>query len=80
MREGVTIKTAEELELIRQGGKRMGRILDRLCKMVKPGVTTEELDVCAERMIRDAGGEPAFKGYRPRPDHAPFIYPLPRAL
>ncbi len=72
MREGVTIKTLEELELIRQGGKKMGRILDRLCKMVKPGVTTEELDCAAERMIRDAGGEPAFKGYAPRPDVTPF--------
>ncbi len=72
MREGVTIKTLEELELIRQGGKRMGKILDRLCKMVKSGVTTEELDCAAERMIRDAGGEPAFKGYAPRPDIIPF--------
>lgn len=72
MREGVTIKTAEELELIRQGGKRMGRILDRLCRAVKPGVTTEELDVAAERMMREAGGEPAFKGYAPRPDHPAF--------
>src|SRR3989338_1213978 len=72
MREGVTIKTPEELELIRQGGKKMGKILDRLCKMVAPGVTTEELDVAAERMIRDAGGEPAFKGYVPRPGIIPF--------
>lgn len=67
-----TIKTPEELELIRQGGKRMGKILNRLCKMVKPGITTEELDVAAERMIKEQGGEPAFKGYRPRPDHPAF--------
>lgn len=72
MTHGASTKTAEELELIRQGGKRLGRILERLCKMVKPGITTEELDVAAERMIRECGGEPAFKGYKPRPDHPAF--------
>ncbi|MBI2552312.1 methionyl aminopeptidase [Candidatus Uhrbacteria bacterium] len=72
MERGATIKNPKELELIRQGGKRLAKILERLCKMVKPGVTTEELDVAAERMIREAGGEPAFKGYAPRPDHPPF--------
>ena len=72
MNQEVTIKGGEELELIRQGGKRLGKILDRLCRMVKPGITTEELDVAAERMIRDAGGEPAFKGYAPRSGIIPF--------
>ena len=72
MREGVTIKKKEELELIAKGGKKLGKILDRLCKMVALGVTTEELDVVAERMIWEQGGEPAFKGYRPRPDHPAF--------
>ncbi|OGL65114.1 hypothetical protein A3B21_04415 [Candidatus Uhrbacteria bacterium RIFCSPLOWO2_01_FULL_47_24] len=72
MNHGVTIKTPEELELIRKGGKKLGNILDRLCKMVKPSVTTEELDVAAERMIREAGGEPAFKGYTTRLGLIPF--------
>ena len=72
MRAGVTVKTPEELEIISKGGKRMGKILDRLCRMVKPGITTEELDVAAERMIREAGGEPAFKSYTPRMGVTPF--------
>src|SRR3989344_5406708 len=72
MNHGVTIKPPEELELIRKGGKKLGNILDRLCKMVKPSVTTEELDVAAERMIREAGGEPAFKGYTTRLGLIPF--------
>lgn len=72
MEHGATIKTPQELEMIRQCGKKLARVLDRLCKMAKPGVTTEELDVAAERMIRDAGGDPAFKGYKPRQDVPPF--------
>ncbi len=72
MHQGVTVKTPQELELIRKGGKRLAKILDKLCKMVKAGVTTEELDVVAERMIRECGGEPAFKGYAPRMGITPF--------
>ncbi|MBI4135214.1 M24 family metallopeptidase [Candidatus Uhrbacteria bacterium] len=72
MQHGITIKTEQELKLIKEGGKKLARILDKLCKMVKPGVMTSELDVAAERMIRECGGEPAFKGYQPRPDIRPF--------
>ena len=67
-----TVKSPEELKLIIQGGKRLGKILDKLCRMVKAGVTTEELDCAAERMIREVGGEPAFKGYAPRVGVTPF--------
>ena len=35
--------------------------------MVAPGVTTADLDAAAERLVRDAGAEPAFKGYRGYP-------------
>ncbi len=59
-------KTAEEMNAIIEGGKRMGEILEKLTEMVKPGVSTLEIDVAAEKMIRAAGGVPAFKGYSPR--------------
>ncbi len=42
----------------------VARILQRLGSMVRPGVTTAELDEMAEKMIVEAGGKPAFKGYR----------------
>ena len=35
--------------------------------MVAPGVTTADLDAVAERLVREAGAEPAFKGYRGYP-------------
>lgn len=72
MNDGITIKNPEDIEIIKQGGKILAGVLDKLCKTAKPGVTTEELDVLAEKMMRKAGGEPAFKGYKPRLDATPF--------
>lgn len=65
-------KTIEEQNHIREGGKRMGEILEMLMAMVKPGVTGYYLDREAERLIRAAGGTPAFKGYRGRKNDTPF--------
>jgi methionyl aminopeptidase len=45
----------------------VARILDELAEGIAPGVSTEALDEKAERLIRRAGGEPAFKGYRGYP-------------
>ena len=42
----------------------VANILAKLAVAVAPGVTTADLDVMAERWARDAGAEPAFKGYR----------------
>ncbi|MEK7607184.1 MAG: M24 family metallopeptidase [Patescibacteria group bacterium] len=57
------IKNAIELEAIREGGKILAGILRTLVSRVKSGVTTAELDREAERLMREAGGEPSFKGY-----------------
>lgn len=56
-------KTASELEKMRAAGLLVHRILGELEGMVKEGVTTWDLEVTAERMIRDAGARPAFKNY-----------------
>ena len=50
----------------------MGRILDDLAKMCRPGISTWEIDSAAEKMIIEVGGRPAFKGYKPRPTDKPF--------
>ena len=44
----------------------MGQILGKIAKMVKPGVSTAELEDAAEKMIREAGGRPSFRGYHTR--------------
>ena len=66
------IKTPEEIKLIKQGGQIMGRILDDLAKMCRPGISTWEVDLAAEKMITDAGGRPAFKGYKTKHAQMPF--------
>lgn len=57
-------KSRKEIEKIRASGRLVARVLDELRRMCVPGATTLELDRAAERMIRDAGGSPTFKGYR----------------
>lgn len=56
--------SAEEIGRLREGGVILSGILGELAAMAKPGMTTAELDVHAERSMRQAGGEPSFKGYK----------------
>jgi len=58
-------KTEEEIEHLREGGKRLGRVVKAVSEAVAPGVTTAELDQLAEKLIRDGGDTPAFLGYAP---------------
>lgn len=48
---------------MRASGQLVGRVLRELRAMVEPGITTLEVDRAAEKMIRDAGAHPTFKGY-----------------
>ena len=61
----ITIKTKEEIEILREGGKRLATVLYKVRDMVKPGVSTKELDIYAEKLIREMGDSPAFLNYRP---------------
>ncbi len=57
------IKTDDEVRRLRESGKRLARVLDTVIRSVRPGMTTEEIDTLAERLIREEGGTPIFKGY-----------------
>ncbi|MGB5988183.1 MAG: type I methionyl aminopeptidase [Marinifilaceae bacterium] len=59
----IYLKTSEEIELLRASNILIGRTLGEIAKVIKPGVTTLELDKIAEEFIRDNGGEPGFLGY-----------------
>jgi len=59
----ITIKTPEEIQIIAEGGKILVAALKEIERMVKPGITTRELDKAAEAFILSKGGKPAFKGY-----------------
>lgn len=63
----IVIRSAEELSILREANRIVARILGKLAEIIEPGVSTEALDDKAERMIREAGGKPAFKGYRGYP-------------
>lgn len=67
------VRTDEERAVAKEAGKRLGIVLEACAKAVRPGVATKELDELAEKMIRDAGDEPCFLGYRP--EGAPRKYP-----
>ena len=59
----VKLKTKQEMEMIKKGGMILAQVLATVAKKVAPGVHTRELDQLAEKLIREAGGVPAFKGY-----------------
>jgi methionyl aminopeptidase len=60
----VELKNAGEIDRMRAAGRIVAEILDALEAKVAPGVSTWELDQLAERLIREKGARPAFKGYR----------------
>lgn len=66
------IKTPEDIERLRVGGKHHALVLKALIEAVRPGVTTRELNALAEKMIRDFGDIPSFLGYTPRGADRPF--------
>ncbi len=63
----VILKSLQEIEKIHRAGMVVADVLAGIREMVRPGVSTLELDEYAERMIRTAGAKPAFKGYRGYP-------------
>ena len=63
----IVCKSPAEIERMRAASVLVSEVLGELAGMVRPGISTLDLDVAAERMVRDGGGEPAFKGYRGYP-------------
>lgn len=59
----IYLKSDEEIELLRISNQIVAKTLAEVAKLVKPGVTTAELDKVAEEYIRDNGAVPGFLGY-----------------
>jgi methionyl aminopeptidase len=64
----IYLKTEEEIELLRKSSLLVCKTLALVAPMVKPGVSTLELDKIAEEFIRDNGGVPSFKNYNGFPN------------
>jgi methionyl aminopeptidase len=60
----IPIKTGAEIEGMRVAGRAAGFILDELCGLVRPGITTGEIDVAAGGLMQRMGCKSAFLGYR----------------
>lgn len=59
----IIIKTEKEIAVMRKGGKILASVMGELGKQAITGKNTFDIDALAERLIREAGGVPAFKGY-----------------
>ena len=70
---GVVVKNEKELALMREAGRVNALALATVRELIRPGISTAELDAAAENVIRKNGGIPIFKGY-------PGAYPYPATL
>jgi methionyl aminopeptidase len=60
----IIYKSPAEIEKMRRAGRIVARTIAETVAAVRPGITTAELDIVAEKVIRDEGATPSFKGYR----------------
>ena len=68
----IIIKTKEEIEILREGGRHLATVLYKVKEKVVPGISTKDLDIYAEKLIREMGDEPAFLNYRPEGADTPY--------
>jgi methionyl aminopeptidase len=66
------LKNIEDINKLREGGKILASVLREAAKKAVPGTKTAELDILAEKMIREAGGRPSFKNYKTPDDKIPY--------
>jgi methionyl aminopeptidase len=69
----IVLKSPQELAVMREAGRINAKALAAVRELLRPGVTTAELDAAAEEVIRKHGGIPTFKGY-------PGPYPFPATI
>lgn len=62
-RRGIEIKSPREIEIMRESATIVATVLKEISELVKPGMTTADLDAHAEKRIREMGATPSFKGY-----------------
>jgi methionyl aminopeptidase len=72
----IVLKTSADLEKMRRSGLLVYRVLRELEEMIHEGISTQDLENTAEKMIREAGARPAFKGYWVEAAKAKYPYVL----
>ncbi|OQX71170.1 MAG: hypothetical protein B6D62_02585 [Candidatus Cloacimonas sp. 4484_275] len=71
----ISIKNRDEILKMRESNRIVALLLHEVRELIKPGISTKELDEFAEDLIRKEGGIPAFKGYQ-----IPGLKPFPGAI
>ena len=64
---GITIKSSREIELMRESGRLLALVHDELAKMIRPGISTKQIDKVCEEIIRSYGCTPNFLHYQGYP-------------
>jgi len=62
-KRGIEIKTSREIKLIKKSSQIVAKVLSEIIDLIKPGMSTKDLDSFAEKRIREMGATPSFKGY-----------------
>ena len=62
-RSGIQIKSAREIKLMKKSSRIVATVLREISELIKPGMSTKDLDDFAEKRIREMGALPSFKGY-----------------
>ncbi len=62
-KRGIEIKTTREIKLIKKSSQIVSKVLSEIIDLIQPGMSTKDLDVFAEKRIREMGAIPSFKGY-----------------
>jgi methionyl aminopeptidase len=68
----ISLKSSEDIAILRQGGTILAQILQKLAKYTKAGITSLELENEARRLTAEAGAVPAFLGYQPEGADRPY--------
>tara|TARA_B100000212_G_C27376237_1_gene534860 strand:- start:1709 stop:2548 length:840 start_codon:yes stop_codon:yes gene_type:complete len=62
-KRGIEIKTSREVKLIKKSSQIVAKVLKEIIEYTSPGLSTKDLDIFAEKRIREMGASPSFKGY-----------------
>lgn len=57
----IDLKTEEEITIMKEGGRRLNKVIKALLNKIEVGMTTLAIDSLAEELIKKEGGEPSFK-------------------
>ena len=68
----ISIKTPQDIEFLKEGGKRHAEILKELKQLALPGVSTVTLNEKALELVREGGDTPSFLGYKPEGVRRPY--------